>query len=203
MKQVLMIIVLIITSRSLAKEDWLCTQESSLMEDSNILACGVASGKDENEARSKAFDNAKLEFDKLCAISNRCNRKQVNVVPKRTTCDRTLMGYKCYRLLVFNIQDKAHTRAPVAIEKIVNDEFTPFVYQENENPRLHKGMTKQQLLFTFGAPESVTRGSYYEPDEFKYSNDKFCDYSYCRVYLVDGKVNSWHGVKLKYTDDLK
>ncbi len=36
------------------------------------LACGVAESTDENEARTKAFENARAEFIRVCRSSDDC-----------------------------------------------------------------------------------------------------------------------------------
>ena len=85
------------------KETWLCTEESSQLINGTIQACGVASGRDENEARSRAFDNAKAEFDKVCNASDSCRGHIIDADPKRTTCEPQKEGFKCYRAVEFQI----------------------------------------------------------------------------------------------------
>lgn len=86
-----------------ASESWLCTEESSQTQGQQIFACGVGHGEDEDQARAKAFDSAKAEFRRLCDVSTACKGLAVKVEPKRTTCEEGSQGWKCYRLLVFEV----------------------------------------------------------------------------------------------------
>jgi hypothetical protein len=93
--------ILLILSASAQADDWLCKQESSIELGDDFHACGIGHGKDENDARGEAFNNAKSEFERVCSASYGCNPKTVAAKPGRTDCHASPTGYKCYRLVVF------------------------------------------------------------------------------------------------------
>jgi hypothetical protein len=96
----------LLISVAFAKESWICTEESSLIQNDKIMTCGIGVAKDEDSARTKAFNSAKDEFDRICKISSSCNNHAVNVEPKRTTCEKDGSNWKCYRMLSFAIGEK-------------------------------------------------------------------------------------------------
>ena len=170
MKLNLILIFIFISATTVyAKEDWLCVQESSQIQNGTILACGIGEGKDEDAARAKAFDSAKAEFNRLCGASDACNGRRVTVEPQRTTCEQNIGGYKCYRLLVFSLGAQKNIKSsrsvasfnsnvvdtPLPRLKGTPDAFKPFVY-EPKLPHLFKGMKKKDLLAVFGAPRSIS-----------------------------------------------
>lgn len=89
-----------------AAEDWLCTEESSERRGNQVYACGVGQGPMESLARYNALLHAKREFYELCNISADCKDHKILAEAKRTSCLHR-KGYKCYRLVVFTIQDQA------------------------------------------------------------------------------------------------
>lgn len=97
------IIFVILLSPLSAHAGWFCSEESSEKNGNVINACGVGVGSDENEARTQAFENAKLEYKQLCEGSDDCRYHFVNIKPKRTECSSTSQGFKCYRMLAFEI----------------------------------------------------------------------------------------------------
>lgn len=104
MKSLLIFWTLFLPTMCIASEEWLCTSEASQVHNGNVFSCGVGTGKDEDEARSKAFVNAQSEFDRICGASTNCRGRAVTVEPRRTTCEP--LGdshYKCYRLIVFSV----------------------------------------------------------------------------------------------------
>lgn len=87
--------------------------------------------------------------------------------------------------------------------------ITPFYLNEiADYPKLRKGMTKQQVLETFGKPESVS----HDGQAIHYSSKDFCsssDHS-CTVYFfsnLSGEppkgVTSWQDFKYQFTDSLE
>lgn len=79
-----------------------------------MRSCGVGTGSDENAARRDAFENAKTEFTALCELSDDCRGREVSVVPERTSCETSADGgFKCYRLLIFNIGTAMASREPL------------------------------------------------------------------------------------------
>jgi hypothetical protein len=212
-----------------AKEEWLCTEEASQIQDGAVLACGIGEGSDENGARVKAFENARAEFIRVCDLSDNCKGYQVNVEPKRTSCEGLSKGYKCYRLLAFTIdstkmqtpeqnrshsqqhaQSKSEPNKSSKIEHIVlqetNEVFPPFIYDSiKSNPKVRRGMTKKALLADFGAPEKV------EPSwlgkkgvlEMQYQGRMCDDDSLCYVEVGGNTVIGYRSFRPVFTEDLK
>lgn len=100
---IMMMLSLGSTSSASANESWLCTDESSQIQGTSILSCGIGLANDEDTARAKAFYAAKAEFDRICDASTTCKGKEVKVEPKRTTCAPDGEKYKCHRLIVFTV----------------------------------------------------------------------------------------------------
>lgn len=225
------LLFLLMTSSTLAsaKDEWLCTEESSQIQNGTLLACGVGLGKDENEARSKAFENARAEFIRVCDASDDCKEHKVTVEPKRTTCERSSKeSYKCYRLLAFTISaDLAMTREPIpssksesknseadqsatpVIEKISlnerNEVFQPFVFETiKNNPRVRVGMTKRELFAAFGAPKKSEPSWLGIPNtlEMMFSGSMCDDDSICYATVRANRVAGYRSFKPVYTEDL-
>lgn len=118
---------LVLVSTVFAAENWLCTTESSQARGNQVFSCGIGYGRDEDAARTKAFESAKSEFNRLCEISSNCRGRTVSVDPKRTTCDGENGKYKCYRLIVFTIGDEmskpTQASANIAKKKYSSGEF--------------------------------------------------------------------------------
>jgi hypothetical protein len=189
--------------------DWLCGQEASQRRGSSILACGIGTGSDENEARSKAFDAAKTEFGKVCQSSDDCRGHEITVEPARTSCEMTDGKMTCHRLLTFTIGKKGD-REISAKEK--TERLEPFYYESIAAlPKIRKGMTKAELLEAVGAPEEVTEDTYqggtYHLTEFHYKGNlcvgKSSLHRGCYVYLSGKIVLKYSGIDPKFTEDLK
>lgn len=107
-----MVMAGLLLSQIASADDWICKEESSMVKGNTIKACGVGTDKDENEARTQAFNNAKAEFDRVCNASDNCKDHEVTVEPKRTTCDSDNGQTKCYRMVEFTFDStkvKAHS----------------------------------------------------------------------------------------------
>lgn len=106
----LILALLILPSVSMA--DFLCDEESGQLQGDVYHACGIFESKDENEARQKAFVNAKEEFHTYCMSSSNCIRHYIYLNPKRTSCKEIkrdgVLVYKCARLVDFKIDDMKH-----------------------------------------------------------------------------------------------
>lgn len=197
--------------------DWLCSEEASQRRGNTILSCGVASGADENEARSKAFDNAKAEFGRVCHNSSDCRGHLVRLNPTRTVCRYgAAMDFKCYRLVAFEIGDIDPNPMPQAEPQVLvaaTEQPKVDSPQRNAggNPKVKVGMTKQQVLASLGTPDSVAEGSGYFDDNddnlkhevvFVYSGT-YCAYDrVCLVTLKNSLVERSSDFKLIYTDAL-
>lgn len=110
-----MILLLLIT-QAFAQDQWLCTSQASQLRGNQVLSCGVGIGKDENEARSRAFDHAQAEFNRLCSASTTCGHQAYLIDPKRTTCGSNSYGWKCYRLLAYTL-DKTVQAKPFVYKR--------------------------------------------------------------------------------------
>jgi hypothetical protein len=98
------LILLLLVSQAAFSDDWICKQESSVREGQSIHSCGIGEGSDEDAARTQAFEHAKAEFDRICGSDAFCYKTAYTVQPKRTTCDEVAGGYRCFRMIVFNLQ---------------------------------------------------------------------------------------------------
>jgi hypothetical protein len=213
-----LLLLLSLPSRGLAIDvPWLCTEESSQRQGNTVLSCGVAVGDDENEARSKAFDNARNEFKKICDASSDCRGHETTVTPKRTTCDEITgktaqieTKYRCYRLLAFTIGKPLAPAASVPLLYDNPDNFRPFSYGLiSRLPKIRPGMTKSDVLASFGAPIEVQRINLdrqvfvYEGKMCSYQNDNGYEPGMCGLVFDNGLVGKIENFSFKYTDDLK
>ena len=205
-------------SLSAKTSNWYCTEVASEKDGNTIRACGVGSGKDENEARTSAFNNAKNEFSNICSESADCKNRKITVSPQRTACEPYEAGYKCYRLIEFTILTEVDVKKidnsievyksssmPSQIDE--NEKFAPFVYAQSEKyPKVKKGMSKKEVLALFGAPSSVTELS---SDRlmifFDCKTTKFCTYTHTNASIVFDKkgVESFENIHFNYTEQLK
>lgn len=90
---------------SLSQENWLCSSGSSELRGDSVAACGVGEGDSEALSRKRAFDSAKTEFNEVCSPGTECYELKYAVEPKRSSCEHSLDGWKCYRLVVFRAVD--------------------------------------------------------------------------------------------------
>jgi len=204
---------------------WLCEEESSQRRGNTISACGIGVGRDENLARLMAFDNAKVEFSKVCGASDDCKGHRISVEPARTACDRDGKNYKCYRLIIFTIGSLAERaikplattlsapkhapqKSPDVSEVTLQDtpdSFEPFTYEQIESlPKAKKGMTKKDVLKMFGSPKTV--GEWGNSKKVFFYNGKMCEHPEqgCAVFFDDkGHLHSVSDFHFRYTEDLK
>lgn len=182
----LALILSIILLKAHSVETWLCTSQASKVQGSSILACGVGLGKDEEQARAKAFDAAKAEFDRICQASSTCKDRPFTLEPKRTTCDQDGGGWKCYRLLAYSISETGPSISG----------------KPSINPKIKKGMTKKEVITQFGVPDNMSE--YKDILVLSYRNKTLCnrEWDRCVVHFQDGKTTDWENFKLALTDDL-
>jgi hypothetical protein len=208
--------------------NWYCKQVASERQGSTTInSCGIGMGKDENEARTNALDNAQKEFLKVCGLSDDCKNHKISASPERTTCEKSDRTYKCYRLIVFSIgplaeptekisNSKNIDKTPIEssknenIETIQSDKvdikeiFTPFVYSQiKTNPKVYKGMPKAELLKQFGRPERVSEAGFRQNAYYFWYEGNMCDYGGCDVTISDGVVEKFDKFKPEFTDLLK
>lgn len=191
MKTYIQILGLFFLSLAQAETTWLCKEESSRRQgDDTVLACGIGIASDENEARLQAFDNAKLEFDKLCKASDDCQGRPVSIEPKRTTCEQDSdQIFKCYRLLAFTI-----TKPQVQKDPVTGKVLT----------KVTKGITKQELLVILGTPSGVIRVPGVNSRLQFLFRGQVCriEGAACYVILQDGKVIDYKDLKPVYDGDI-
>lgn len=102
-----LVLVLILINSLEAHSAWYCNQVASEWTENGktLSACGVGYGKDENEARLDAFENAKMEFKNVCGKETSCAGRRVNIEPQRSECSPTEEGFTCRRLFNFLVTD--------------------------------------------------------------------------------------------------
>jgi hypothetical protein len=169
-----------------------------------IQSCGIGYGSNEDDARSKAFDSAKNEFDRICKASSECAGKSVTVTPQRTSCDLDKSKkFKCYRMIVFT------TGAPIepgsAAAKAADAEA-----DKHNKVLLHVGLTRAQVKVLLGQPDTIMpRYDLDGPDagvmisDYTYDYKFFCkDSGFCGVrFNRHGKVSGWSDFDSYYTTD--
>lgn len=231
MKALFMLMLLVSTS-AFAKEEWLCTEASSQRRGNSILACGVGEGRDESQARTKALDNSKQEFTKLCELSDDCKNHLITVQPERTTCEKDKRNYRCYRLIVFTIDEGKKRESINPNLKSEGSEgtegFGSFSYNEIKHlPKIKIGMSKAELLKSFGPPKRVVpirmphlkiwevSGSQYLYEGPMCNQEYFSDLEYnlgdagkyrsgqCGVGIHSDEVVYIQNFHYDYTEDLK
>lgn len=196
MRSLIMVMIILIFLPATAKEEWLCTEQSSQRIGDSFNSCGVGIGADENAARTKALDNAKTEFLKICESSDDCKGQQVSAVPGRTTCEKTNEGYKCYRLVIFSVSPQLSDKRSVASETVRRSRIV-----------LRKGMSKQELVSKFGSPENVVHGTELGTGKRYlqiFYRSTYCAHvgSSCYVILKDDRVESFEQFNPQFTDDM-
>jgi hypothetical protein len=102
-----------------------------------ILSCGIGISETESNARFMAFENAKVEFGNICKASSDCKDHSVKLSPLRTTCEAFSSGiqkkqfYKCYRGLLFEVQNEMSKEEDNSIKPIISDTDNPQVVSAN------------------------------------------------------------------------
>ena len=215
MKIGLLLAMLLSSSIANASDDWLCKSQSSVKYEASIDACGIGQAATEGQARLEAFDNARQEFNKICKSSDDCDGYKINAVPKRTTCEESKGSFKCYRLIQFNIIDEPGNSDTTAVQSMAKGEtFVPFNVESIKNiPKVRRGMSKKQVLATFGEPVNIR--NVYEIVIFEYSG-VMCkclnsigprahlhECAACEVRFQNSKVYEWSGFKMENTSDLE
>jgi hypothetical protein len=137
----LLIITLLAIENYVLADDWLCTEESSVRIGGaygSIHSCGVGEAPNESQARANAFDSAKAEFDRVCSNSVDCHRNSVVVEPARTTCSKNQDGYKCYRMVIFHLEQVHNEQVAAQNTQQTNDadlQVDPFSWFREQNKR--------------------------------------------------------------------
>ena len=194
------------------KDEWLCTEEASQVQDDAILSCGVATGVDENAARSQAFDNASAEFHRLCDLSETCKGRKFSVEPNRTSCSEQRSGFKCYRLLTFNLveskPDEA-ARAPATLmvpeRSEVASDAPGLTANAKSAARLRRNMEKKDLLTTLGPPNAEMESEYAPDRSYLYFKGALClvENSECTVTIEKNAVIDYRNFKPAIAEELR
>jgi hypothetical protein len=208
-----LITLFLLTLAPVSAHAWYCQEVASERQGNVINACGIGTGKDENEARTSAFENSKKEFFRICELSTDCAKHEIDVNPQRTSCDSAKGVVTCHRLVTFTVIDKMKGGQAKAIQRITVDRpesFTPFSYESISSlPKIKKGMTKAQVLELFGEPKSAAMGGIdSEGSALFYHSEDFCErsgsVSLCQVYFnARGRVIHFTGFDYKHTEALK
>lgn len=98
-------LALVLSLNSFAGDSWLCTEDSSQIQGSQILACGVGHGANEAIARKAALTNAKEEFSAICDVNTICGEHKFRARPSRSTCENKGGVWSCHRLVVYGIEE--------------------------------------------------------------------------------------------------
>lgn len=171
----------------------------------------IGEGKDENEGRAKAFENAKNEFARVCRSPDDCKGHTINIHPERTACEKK-NTFKCYRLIVFSIGEKKEkadgfsSSGPAMVDII--ETFEPFTYESVAHlPKIKNGMTKAAVFELFGAPFRIEERTFKgRSTQIVRFNGKMCMggvFDLCSAYFFNGKVIGYENFKPIYTEDIK
>ena len=86
-----------------SSSSWLCKEASSQAQGDTFYACGHAVEENLAEARNKALEAAKSEFEAFCNDSENCKDNAYNIAPMRTDCTESEGKHSCYRGLEYTI----------------------------------------------------------------------------------------------------
>lgn len=178
---------------SIEAHAWFCEEAASVREDQTIRACGTATASDKTVASAAAFQAALEEFKRVCDASTDCDPNSVIVTPRRTVCSLQTANVTCTRLVEFEIP-----RTTVRGSRVVANVT-----------RMERGMSKGRLVETFGLPAQVRQGMSMrkyvrtfwgapEGEVFIYVDDRFCLRPGCLIYVYEGTVVGWIGVRPEY-----
>lgn len=109
------LITVLFSLSALAQDSWLCSEDSSQIRGSQIVACGVGESTQEAVARRMAMDSATQEFNVVCGPQTLCGQHKYRVQPTRSTCEQEKGIWKCYRAVVYEIESELKTSVALAI----------------------------------------------------------------------------------------
>lgn len=176
------LLLIILPISSWGAEDWFCTTQSSKIQGASILACGIGNAATEDEARIKAFDAAKAEFNRICQASDDCIVRPVTIEPMRTTCDKVNGSFQCNRMVGFALGQADKSKPKLVMKKI------------------RKGMAKEDFLAIWGIPSRVNDLSDGVSKMLYYYDNPKCANVGCSVILLGGKIQSYMDVDPKFID---
>ena len=162
MKKVFLLTMLPVIAHS---ADWYCDQVASAWVEAGktLSSCGVGSSKDEATAKTKAFENAKDEFNKVCAKDTSCGDKIVNIDPQRTDCKKLDDIFICKRLFYFHITDEIKKEGePQVIVKevpqVIIQKEVEVIEKENVTVHNHYNIVNQPVS-VIRAPATLSEGN--------------------------------------------
>jgi hypothetical protein len=186
----LILVFLSFSSQSFSAESWACTEglTTRKLGPSLYEVCGVGNGSDEATARDKALDAAMAELKKVCAQDRDCAGRETSKTPKRTTCAPQPDGtFKCFR----------------AFEVVILDRSAGQGGGSDVNFKIHKGVSKTELLSAFGQPNQVVDASN-SFLIFSYVNRDFClNGGRCSVTLQNDVITSFSDITPSRSDVLQ
>lgn len=103
----ILVVLLMFSSTAYGNQDWFCKRESSQVKQDTVFACGIAISRTEGKARQVALQYAQQEFTDICSLSEHCKGRKFDVIPTRTDCVSISTGFKCYRMVQFNLLPEA------------------------------------------------------------------------------------------------
>jgi hypothetical protein len=120
-----------------AEASWLCKETAAVANGDSITTCGIASDKDQQKARDKAFESAKEEYFRFCDPSPNCRDYEFKVEPMRVDCTNKDMTWTCYRALGFTVLKQKKKNISVDIEKTKKE----LTLKENQLEKLKKRLS--------------------------------------------------------------
>ncbi len=137
------IIMLLMSVNAWPSDQWLCVEDSSQIQGSQILACGIGEGPTESVARKAALKSAQDEFSAVCDTQTLCGEHKYRAIPSRSTCEKTDSGWKCHRLVKYEIESDKKESTKQAV-KYNPQEFAQYNVR-NEIMDLQEENIKKQL----------------------------------------------------------
>lgn len=190
------LLTVVVAAPAGASDNWFCSEASSQRVGNEIQACGTGISPDESEARLRAFDNAKEEFERICEASADCQGHRAIADPRRTTCETEQSVFHCRRLVAFTIES-----APGDAEATASAASGSVPIRKPASvqlPKIEKGLSKSEVLSRFGDPVSAQ-----EVDArnliLYYRNPSFCTGAPCTVVLFDNHVDHYFGFSMSNT----
>jgi len=207
--------LLLFSFASSANDSWACVEMSSQRTQDGILACGIGTAPTEQVAREEAFRRALNEFHLVCDSSSDCKGHMVEIDPKRTSCKREKLGFKCFRAVQFVIKDLEGTKLPftekespsdakimarVRAVETRNQELLKKQQEQAAGHTIRKGMDVEDVIATLGNPY-LHYVNIDNQDTLVYdSKSPFCIAGECKMYFhpKTGKLYKWENVSKFY-----
>jgi hypothetical protein len=183
----------LITCKAATADDWFCTEGSSYRTGTTLHACGIGLGKDEQQARTAAFDAAMAEF-----LQQGGQRDMVELEAKRTSCSYKNETWICYRMVDFYEKEM-----PEAVKRYVTS--TKKIYIAPSDEQLPTGkillsMSKKQVRQVMDKPTSVmTIGAFIW---YQYEGARCGNNLICYVIFNGDTIDSFQNIAYDYLEDV-